>query len=103
MHEIKCPSCGKTFTLDEAGYADILSQVRNDAFEKALHERLVLAERDKKTAIELAEAKLRSEMQEKAAKKDAEIERLKAKNESDAERIQAAVKGDMKEEVAKKE
>ena len=103
MHEIKCPNCGKTFTLDEAGYADILSQVRNEAFDKALNERLELAERDKKTAIELAEAKLRSEMQEKAAKKDAEIERLKAKNESDAERIQAAVKGDMKEEVAKKE
>ena len=103
MHQIKCPNCGKTFTLDEAGYADILSQVRNEAFDKALNERLELAERDKKTAIELAEAKLRSEMQEKAAKKDAEIERLKAKNESDAERIQAAVKGDMKEEVAKKE
>ena len=103
MHEIKCPNCGKTFTLDEAGYADILSQVRNEAFDKALNERLELAERDKKTAIELAEAKLRSEMQEKAAKKDAEIERLKAKIESDAERIQAAVKGDMKEEVAKKE
>lgn len=92
-----------TTSLDEAGYADILSQVRNEAFDKALNERLELAERDKKTAIELAEAKLRSEMQEKAAKKDAEIERLKAKNESDAERIQAAVKGDMKEEVAKKE
>lgn len=103
MQQIKCPNCGKTFTLDEAGYADILSQVRNEAFDKALNERLELAERDKKTAIELAEAKLRSEMQEKAAKKDAEIERLKAKIESDAERIQAAVKGDMKEEVAKKE
>lgn len=103
MHEIKCPNCGKTFTLDEAGYADILGQVRNEAFDKALNERLEMAEREKKTAIELAEAKLRSEMQEKAAKKDAEIERLKAKIESDAERIQAAVKGDMKEEVAKKE
>ena len=103
MHEIKCPNCGKSFSLDEAGYADILSQVRNDAFDKALNERLELAEREKKTAIELAEAKLKSEMQEKAAKKDAEIERLKAKIESDAERIQAAVKGDMKEEVAKKE
>ena len=103
MHEIKCPNCGKSFNLDETDYAEILSQVRNEAFDKALNERLELAERDKKTAIELAEAKLRSEMQEKAAKKDAEIERLKAKIESDAERIQAAVKGDMKEEVAKKE
>lgn len=32
MHEIKCPNCGKTFNLDETGYADILNQVRNEAF-----------------------------------------------------------------------
>jgi hypothetical protein len=48
MHEIKCPNCGKTFNLDETGYADILSQVRDDAFDKALHERLALAEQIKK-------------------------------------------------------
>ena len=27
MNEIKCPHCGKAFTIDEAGYADILKQV----------------------------------------------------------------------------
>ncbi len=103
MHEIKCPNCGKEFNLDETGYADILNQVRNDAFNQALHERLELAERDKKTAIELAETKLRGEMQEKAGKKDAEIERLRAEIKSNAELIQATVKGDMKDEVAKKD
>jgi len=103
MHEIKCPSCGKTFTLDEAGYADILSQVRNDAFDKALHERLVLAEQEKKTAIELAEAKVASEMEKKAAGKDMEIERLKSELKSSAEIIQATAKGELKEEVAKKD
>ncbi len=76
MHEIKCPNCGKTFNLDDAGYADILSQVRNDAFDKALHERLQLAEQDKKTAIELATTKVASEMEMKAAQKDQEIARL---------------------------
>jgi len=70
MHEIKCPSCGKTFKIDEAGYADILNQVRDEAFNKALHERLELAERDKKTAVELAEAKIVSEMEKEGAKKD---------------------------------
>lgn len=77
MHEIKCPSCGKTFNLDEAGYADILSQVRNEAFDKALHERLVLAEQEKRVAIELAQTKITGEMEKKAADKDAEIARLK--------------------------
>ena len=28
MHQIKCPHCGKDFTIDEASYADILNQVR---------------------------------------------------------------------------
>lgn len=103
MHEIKCPNCGKTFTLDEAGYADILSQVRNDAFEKALNERLALAEQDKKTAIELAETKVAGEMEKIAAKKDAEIERLKTELKSSAELIQATAKGELKDEVAKKD
>ena len=85
MHEIKCPHCGKTFTLDEAGYADILSQVRNDAFEKALNERLALAELDKKSAVQLAEIKAVSEMEKKAAEKEREIERLKAEIKSNAE------------------
>ena len=40
MHEIKCPHCGKAFKIDEAGYADILKQVRDGDFEQQLHERL---------------------------------------------------------------
>ncbi|NLE06581.1 MAG: DUF2130 domain-containing protein [Crenarchaeota archaeon] len=100
---MKCPNCGKTFNLDETGYADILNQVRNEAFDKALHERLVLAEQDKKAAIELAETKVAIEMEKQAAKKDAEIERLKAELKSNAELIQATVTGELKDEVAKKD
>ncbi len=77
MHEIKCPHCGKTFNIDEAGYADILNQVRDEAFDKALHERLTLAEHDKKTAVELAETRVASQMEKESAKKDSEIARLK--------------------------
>lgn len=103
MHEIKCPNCGKTFNLDEAGYAEILNQVRNDAFEKALHERLQLAEQDKKTAIELAEIKVASEMEKKAAVKDAQIELLKAEIKSNTELIKVTVTGELKDEAAKKD
>lgn len=103
MHEIKCPSCGKTFKIDEAGYADILNQVRDEAFKKALDERLALAEQDKKTAVELAETKATSEMEKEAAKKDAEIERLKAELKSSAELVQAKVTGELKDEAAKKD
>ncbi|MGB4911087.1 MAG: DUF2130 domain-containing protein [Candidatus Dechloromonas phosphoritropha] len=79
MHEIICPHCGKAFKIDEAGYANILKQVRDSEFEQQLHERLELAERDKRNAVELAETKVASELQKAAAVKDAEIQDLKAK------------------------
>lgn len=79
MHEIICPHCSKAFKIDEAGYADILKQVRDGAFEQQLHERLELAEQDKRNAVELAQAKVASEMQNSAVAKDSEIQALKAK------------------------
>jgi len=78
-HEIICPHCHKAFKIDEAGYADILKQVRDKAFEKQLHERLELAEQDKRAAIELAQAKVANELQKAASAKDAEIKELKAR------------------------
>jgi len=65
MHEIICPHCHKAFKIDEAGYADILKQVRDGEFEKQLHERLELAEREKRDAIVLAEAKVTIALQMK--------------------------------------
>jgi len=82
MREIICPHCQKAFKIDEAGYADILKQVRDSDFEQQLHDRLELAERDKQSAIELAEMKAVSESQKSAATKDAEIQALKAKIDS---------------------
>ncbi|GHU27026.1 hypothetical protein AGMMS50256_05790 [Betaproteobacteria bacterium] len=79
MHEIICPHCGKAFKIDEAGYADILKQVRDGDFEKQLHERLELAEQDKRNAVELAQARVASELQKAAFAKDAEIQALKAR------------------------
>ena len=78
MHEIICPHCGKAFKIDEAGYADILKQVRDKEFEQQLHKRLELAEQDKRNAVELARTKVTSELQTAAAAKDAEIQKLKA-------------------------
>jgi hypothetical protein len=77
MHEIICPNCRKVFTSDEVGYAEILKQVRDREFQSELDKRLELAEKDKKSAIELAEAKITSALEKKTSKKDAELERLK--------------------------
>ena len=83
MHDISCPHCGKAFTVDEAGYASILKQVRDDDFERQLHERLELAEQDKRNAVELAETKAAKELQKDAAAKNAELQKLQAKLESE--------------------
>ena len=91
MNEIICPHCGKAFKIDEAGYADILKQVRDSAFEQQLHERLALAEKDKQSAVELAKAQLTSELQKAAAAKDAEIQALQAKVTSANQEQQLAV------------
>ena len=91
MNEIKCPHCGKSFTVDEAGYADIVSQVRNREFDAALHERLELAEKDKLAAVELAETKIAAELQRVAAAKDTEIQELKAKIDAGATSQKLAV------------
>ncbi len=81
MNEIICPNCKKAFKVDEAGFADILKQVRDHQFENELKNRLELAEREKQNAIKLAEANLRNSLQEDLAKKEAEISDLKNKSE----------------------
>jgi len=77
MHEIICPHCNKAFKIDEAGYADILKQVRDGAFEQALHERLELAEREKRDAIALAKAEVTNTLQRQRLPKIPRFRRLK--------------------------
>lgn len=91
MQEIKCPHCNKSFTMDEAGYADILGQVRTAEFEKDLHDRLEAADKQKVTEIALAEAKLTEKLKDEATKKDAELAELKAKLENSATEKKLAV------------
>ena len=76
MNQIKCPNCGEVFTVDQSNYADILSQVRNEAFHleveakteqiKQLHEKELLAE----------QTKLEQSMQEQLNQKNTEILKL---------------------------
>ena len=101
MKDINCPQCHKAFKVDEAGYADILKQVRNSEFEEQLHQRLELAEKEKLNALELAKEKSASEMQRAAAAKEAEIQSLKNKLESNALHQKLAIKEAL--EVVQKE
>jgi len=81
MNDIKCPHCSKIFKVDEAGFANIVKQIRDHQFEEELQNRLNLAEKDKESAVKLAEANIRNSLQEQLSKKDKELTELKALKE----------------------
>ncbi len=79
MNDIKCPKCGTSFKIDEAGFADILKQVRDEEFNKDLKDRERLLAADKESSVKLAEANTRNALQSDLAKKDAELAEMKSK------------------------
>jgi hypothetical protein len=81
MEDIKCPHCQKVFKVDQAGFADIVKQVRDHQFEEELQNRLDQAEQVKNAAVELAEAKLKNEVQASLAEKEQVIAAMKAEKE----------------------
>ena len=94
-NEITCPHCNKAFKIDEAGYADIMKQVRDKEFDKDLKERLHLQEQAMASAIELAETKAKQDQAADISAKVVEITKLQAavdalKNEK-AAAVQEAV------------
>jgi len=74
VQEIKCPNYGKAFTIDAAGYSEILKQVHDREFDKELQERLKIADQEKSSAIALATAQKDIEIGKKAN----EVTELKA-------------------------
>ena len=56
MNEIRCPKCGEVFTIDEAGYAAIVKQVRDEEFKKEIQSREEMMRSDKEKAVKLAES-----------------------------------------------
>jgi hypothetical protein len=87
MNEIICPNCKKAFKVDEAGFAAILKQVRDQQFDEELLKRLSLAEIEKESAVKLAEATIKNTLQDQLAKKDQELAELKAKKEVELTQI----------------
>ena len=76
MNEIKCPKCGNVFSVDEADYASIANQIRNNEFNEELARRT--AEQEKRFTIkqELELNKKELEFRKILEKKEQEISRL---------------------------
>lgn len=88
MQEIKCPHCGEVFQVDETGYAQIVSQVRDREFEQELarRERELAHKQQADLAIErMKQEKAHDDALRKMdgtlAEKEREIEQLKAQIE----------------------
>ena len=85
MHELKCPKCGSVFTVDEADYASIVSQVRGNEFDAEIQRRIAELHRQEEAQRQAREAQAgQKHQQELFAKdkvigeKDSEILRLQA-------------------------
>ena len=89
MRELKCPHCGSVFTVDEADYASIVSQVKNAEFDAEIGRRMEELEARREAEQELTEARTRKEFAEQMngkekelIAKENEIERLKSQMET---------------------
>ncbi|HSX32508.1 MAG TPA: DUF2130 domain-containing protein [Candidatus Saccharimonadales bacterium] len=89
MNEIKCPKCGNVFKVDEAGYADIVKQVRDHEFNQELHDREKLLKADKENAVKLVEEKTKNSLKDELAKKETEIASLRAAKEAEVAALKA--------------
>lgn len=96
MREIKCPKCGNVFSVDEADYAAIVTQVRNAEFDAEILRRMNEVQERHKTEQELATEKAKQTFQAQLTQKDlelgakdAEIERIKSDKDSEIARLKS--------------
>lgn len=90
MNKIKCPHCQQEFEIDESSYANILSQVRSQEFDKEIHDKLTQIDKQYKTELKLSEEKFKNQAKQELAKKDTELIQLKAKKDDEINAIKIA-------------
>ena len=78
MKELKCPKCGSVFTVDEADYASIVSQVKNAEFNEEVNRRLEELHERHKTEEQLTVAKVEKQYQDALSRKDLMIKEKEA-------------------------
>lgn len=92
MHELVCPNCHQPFSIDERGYAQLLEQVRGEAFDKELAERVALVEEQSRQAQQLAVAQAEATLKEQISKRDNELVQLQSRLDAMGEKSQADLK-----------
>jgi hypothetical protein len=88
-HEIKCPHCSETFSLDDAGYAEIQNQVRTKEFEQALEQRASELEERRQNDLRLAEVQANAKLQQVISDKQRELTELSTKADQQMSQLKA--------------
>ena len=89
MKELKCPNCGSMFTVDEADYASIVSQVKNAEFEEELNRRLAEMMGRQDAEQKVKDAVAREDFSKKLGDKDKTI----LEKEQEIARLKASLEG----------
>jgi len=76
MNELKCPKCGEVFKVDESGYAQIVSQVRNKEFLADIKRRENEIEERMQKQMEVSLLVSEKQQNEAMAEKEAELNKL---------------------------
>ena len=76
MNQIKCPHCGTVFTINEADYSSIVSQIKDHVFEEELQRREKEIHDKLKIQNDLSASKLQQQFQTKMDQKQKEIDAL---------------------------
>ena len=99
MNEIKCPSCGKVFQIDEKDYESIVKQIRNHEFEDEIQRREKEFAKEKDSELEKLENKLNLKKTIELSNKDKEIEKLK----NDIDKKELEVSNTYKQQISDKD
>ena len=91
MKELRCPHCGKTFTVDEADYASLLSQVKNAEFDAELSRRIALLHEKEEAERRMSEMKSAQDFNRRLAEKDRELEKMRAEAKGYEDKVKIAV------------
>lgn len=106
MKKIICPNCHTAFTVDEADYAAILSQVKNAEFNSELEQRIDIMKRQLMAEQELKNTKAKSDFEKSISEKEKEL----VSKESDIRTLQSKIdnieklkQSELQQELAKKD
>lgn len=106
MNQIKCPNCGKEFTIDESSYSDIVSQIKTKEYLLDIHEKVEQIKLQNKKDIVIEKSKVESDYKEKLSMKEHELNTLKQqlKSTDDVKKLEViGVETKLKEELSKKD